>query len=303
MMEGMGWTVQSRRVLMGALLLVGIAAPRTATAQSAHEREVLNVLFIGNSQLWSNNLGDIVAGIAAADPLGPIIVPTMAESERSLKVQLAGPPRKRLEGGTKWDYVFLQEVALLPGNTEGRTVAAFPSPEREYVIGSVAEFHNSVREWVKLSNAVGAKTILFPSPPRRLARFDADVLSVWEQIGAAHLAIGRELGIEVAPIPGAFEEVRQRLISLDLYMYDGAHPSVAGSYLEGLVVYSMITGRNPAGAPTILYGRPIGYLPGRLKLEVNDALRVPLVDLPLVTAIELQRVAWEVVSRRERTAR
>ena len=160
-------------------------------------------------------------------------------------------------------------------------------------------FHNSVRALVDLIRAKGAETILFPSPPRRLARFDAERLPVWKQIGDADISIARELGIEVAPIADAFEETRQRLISLNTYMYDGSHPSEVGSYLEGLVVYSMITGRNPAGAPVLIYGRPIDRKPGLIWSTRN--LRVPLVDLSVASAMELQRIAWEVVSRRERT--
>ena len=303
MMERIGCTVGGRRALIGALLLGGMAVPRPAMAQASYEREVLNVLFAGNSQLFSNNLGDIVAGIAAADPLGPIIVPTMAGAP-ALNDHLEGQARKLIEGDTEWDYVILQEVALLPGNIESPTLPIWPEPEREFVIGDVAVFHNSVRALVDLIRAKGAETILFPSPPRRLARFDAERLPVWKQIGDAHISIARELGIEVAPIADAFEETRQRLISLNTYMYDGSHPSEVGSYLEGLVVYSVITGRNPAGAPALIYGRPIGRKPGpnwSARMRVNNDLRVPLVDLSVASAMELQRIAWEVVSRRERT--
>ena len=126
---------------------------------------------------------------------------------------------------------------------------------------------------------------------------------MWKEIGEAHLSIARELGIEVAPIADAFEEARQRLISLDTYMYDLSHPSAEGTYLEALVVYAMITGRDPLGAPVLIYGRPISYPQGPYTLNsVNNNLRVPLVDMPVATAMEVQRIAWEVVSRRERTA-
>jgi hypothetical protein len=293
-----GGTVRGSRALMGALLLGCLAVPRPVTAQTSHEREVLNVLFVGNSQLFSNNLGDIVAGIAAADPLGPIIVPTMGLAG-DLKGHLEGPSGQLIKDGTKWDYVILQELALIPGNIEPAHLNIWPEPEREYVIGDVEVFYKAARTWVDLNRAAGAKTILFPSPPRQLARFDADVPLVWKEVMDAHLTIARELGVDVAPIQEAFEETRQRLISVNTYMYDMSHPSEEGSYLEALVLYSMITGRDPAGAPVLIYGRPITYEPG--PNFVNNNLRVPLVDLSYATAMELQRIAWEVVSKRERT--
>jgi hypothetical protein len=302
-MRCIGSTVRGGRALIGAFLLGGMAIPGLATAQVSHAREVLNVLFVGNSQLFSNNLGDIVAGIAAADPLGPIIVPTMKIHLGETHDPTLAPAL--LEGNAEWDYVIFQELALLIGNIESPTLPIWPEPEREFVAGDVAGFHDAVRRLDGLARAKGAKTILFPSPPRRLARFDSDVLPVWKEIGEAHLAIARELGIDVAPIADAFEKMRQRLISVDPYMYDGSHPSAEGSYLEALVVYALITGRDPTGAPPLIYGRPISIRPVPDQLHrrvVNNDVRVPLVDMHLATAMELQRIAWEIVSQREKTA-
>ena len=181
MMERIGCTVGGRRALIGALLLGGMAVPRPAMAQVSYEREVLNVLFVGNSQLFSNNLGDIVAGIAAADPLGPIIVPTMALAG-TLEDHLEGDARKLIEGDTEWDWVVLQEVALLPGNVESPTLPIWPEPEREFVIGDVERFHNSVRKFVDLARAGGARDDPLPKPTspagavrfRRSARVEGD---------------------------------------------------------------------------------------------------------------------------------
>ncbi len=305
-MRRIGDAVSTVEVVLAVVLMGFLLAPRPATAQVSQDREVLNVLLAGNSQLWSNNLGDILAGIAAADPLGPIIVPTMTGGA-TLQDHLEGGARRLLESDREWDYVIMQEVALLPGNVEPRVVPISPEPEREFQMGSVEEFHKSVRALVGLARAKGAKTILFPSPPRRLARFDSDVHQVWKDIKNAHLAIAGELGgdVQVAPISDAFEETRQRLISVDTYMYDLSHPSAEGSYLEALVIYAMITGRDPSGAPALIYGRPIIYelYNGRAwqdRLHVNNDLRVPLVDLPLATALELQKIAWQIVSRIDR---
>ena len=289
-MRHIGGTVRGSRALMGALLLGGLAVPRPATAQASHEREVLNVMFVGNSQMNSNNLGDIVAGIAAADPMGPIIVPTMTNERRAGGL---------FAGDTDWDYMIFQALALFPGNIEPKHVNIWPEPEREFVIGDVEVFYNTTRRLVTLARAAEAKSILFPSPPRQLARFDSDVPQVWKQVMDAHLSIARELDVDVAPIQEVFEETRQRLISVNTYMYDMSHPSEEGSYLEALVVYSMITGRDPAGAPTLIYGRPFSYKPG--PNVVNNNLRVPLVDLRFAIAMELQKVAWEAVQKRERT--
>ena len=284
------WRTAVKMVLLAVLL--GI--PRAALAQSQAQRPVLDVLVIGNSQLWSNNFGDVLAGIAAADPVGPIIVPTMAGG---------GSAAQHFGSGQKWDYVIYQVTALLPGSrsyVEPSHVNIWPLPEREFKIGSVEEFYELARKFDGEAKRHGAKLILFPSPPRRLARFDTDQLPIWKEIMDAHITIARELGADVAPIQEAFEETRQRLIGLDLYMYDMSHTSPAGTYLEGLVLYAMITDKDPTGAPTLVYGRPIRYLPG--PNEVNNDLRVPLVEMLPAIGLELQRIAWHVTSGRVRTA-
>ena len=277
-----------------AVLAILLGIPHPAPAQEQGERPILNVLLIGNSQFWANNIADILGGIAAADPTGPIIVPTLTNERGSAE---------HFGRGQRWDYVIYQVLALFPGPreyVEPSHVNIWPLPEREFKIGSVEQFHVLARKFDAEAKTHGAKTILFPSPPRRLARFDTDQLPIWKEIMDAHITIARELGADVAPIQEAFEETRQRLIGLDTYMYDGSHTSPAGAYLEGLVLYSMIADRDPTGAPTLIYGRPIRYLPG--PNEVNHDLRVPLVELLPATALELQRIAWYVTSRRVRTA-
>lgn len=286
MMRRINYKCRATRVLGACLLLGGLAVPRSATAQ-ATQRKVINVLFVGNSQMATNNLPDVTAGIAAADPIGPIILGTLTnESDASAL----------LKSGTKWDYMVYQALALFVGNTEPGPPAIWPQPEREFVMGDPEGFKKTTRELVGAARAAGAKSILFPSPPRRLARFDADVPEVWQKILDAHYQVARELNVDVAPIQAGFEQMRQRLIAEDMFMYDGSHPSELGTYTEALIIYAMITGRDPAGAPPIVYGRPMTYVPG--PNLVNDNLRVALVDIPLTRAMEAQRVAWEVVKNR-----
>ena len=288
-------------VLLGvSAILLGI--PRPVLAQAQAERPILNVLLAGNSQLWANNIGDILAGIAAADPTGPIIVPTMALGG-TLQNHWEGDARRLLESDREWDYVILQELALFPGNVEPRHVNIWPLPEREFEIGSTEQFHDHMRKFAEAAERHGARIILFPSPPRQLARFDTDQVPVWKEIMDAHITIAREVGADVAPIQEAFEETRQRLIGLNTYMYDGSHTSPAGAYLEGLVLYAMIADRDPTGAPPLIYGRPIRYPPGPYtNNEINNDLRVPLVEMQPATALELHRIARYVTSRRVRTA-
>jgi lysophospholipase L1-like esterase len=287
----------STRILMIALLACHLALVPRAGAQELAARETLRVLFIGSSYTYYNNLGDIVAAIAAADAVGPIIEPTLAPyaGASSLKTHLEnGSTRKLVERGG-WDWVVLQETSLLPGGSEA-------GPDGRPVAGDPAEFHASVRTWTDIVRKAGAKPALLMTWPRRLPRPDSGVQPMAKAVADAYLGIGRELSVPVAPVGLAWEETRRRIPALDLHIWDGSHPNQTGSYLAGLVVYATLTGRSPVGAPSVIYGRPFTTVPaatfgGTIDWRVVDPdLRINLVDLGEATAGELQRIAARIVS-------
>ena len=51
----------------------------------------------------------------------------------------------------------------------------------------------------------------------------------------------------VVPVGLAFAEVRKTKPDLVMYMPDKSHPSAAGSFLYGAVLYSTLIHRTPAG--------------------------------------------------------
>jgi hypothetical protein len=161
------------------------------------------------------------------------------------------------------------------------------------VLGNPTDFAESVRAWVQRIQAARAKPILYMTWARRVAPLDAAKMQ--QELATAYLAVGRELGVKVAPVGLAWAEARRRFRTLDLHIWDASHPTTAGSYLAGLVIYATITGRNPTGAPSVVFGRPTEG--GGQNVAILADLRVPLVDLRDATALELQKTAWEIVSQ------
>jgi len=246
-------------------------------------------LFIGNSCTYVNNLADILAGIAAAAPDGPIIVAVLATlSGATLKLHLEnGSALKQLQGEA-WNYVVLQEHSLLGGRS------AFFNGET--VVGDPREFFDSTREWVPRIRQVGATPILFMTWAHR-SPHPGEMIDIQTQLADKFDAIGNELGVTVAPVGLAWGETARRLRTLELHIFDGNHPTPAGSYLAALVLYSTLTGRNPSGAPAVINGRPAVEMSDG-QINVDSTLSVPLVDLREATAAQLQEIAWMVVSRR-----
>jgi hypothetical protein len=276
-----GWGI----VLFATL---SVCAAQTPAAAQVHEaRKVLRVLFIGNSYTHVNNLPDIVAAIAAADPDSAIIVPTLAtRGGATLRWHLEnGPALKMLDTG-EWDFVVLQEQSTLNGK----------EIDGKLVLGEYGPFHASVRDWVKRIRATRATPVLFMTWARRN---EPAITGMQQGLADAYDTIGRELGVPVAPVGLAWGESRRRLQSLDLHIWDASHPSSAGSYLAALILYSTLTGKSPLGAPNVIQGRPTVSGSGAEGMTtVDPTLKVPLVDLNLPTAIALQQAAAAVIVRR-----
>ena len=271
-----------------AVLVFAMPAAQQIVAAQPQTRSVLRVLFIGNSYTFFNNLPDLVAGIAAADPDGPVIVPTLAtRGGATLRRHLENGSALKSLGTGKWDFVVLQEQSLLGGSEKDGKV----------IVGDPTAFHASTREWVGRIRAAGATPLLFMtwapwSPP--------DATRAQKELADAYLSIGRELNVKVAPVGMAWAEARRRLRTLELHTRDGSHPTSTGSYLSALVMYATLTGRSPVGSPAVITGRPtVGTPEG--ETVIDPSLRVPLVDLRHATAAELQDIAWRVFSQQRAT--
>jgi hypothetical protein len=95
-----------------------------------------------------------------------------------------------------------------------------------------------------------------------------------DSLAAAYEHIGNQLQALVNPVGRAFQRVNENHPSINLYIDDGSHPSVWGTYLACCVFYAKIWNTSPVG---------IQY--------VND---------PSITNEDrayLQTVAWEVVNQ------
>lgn len=276
-----GEPCQARLAVVIAVLLAAApvspsigAQPRPQTADT---RATLRVLFIGNSYTFYNNLGDLVAGIAAGLRGGPAIVPALAvRGGTPLGWHLANGPALSMLAERQWDYVVMQDHSLLGGLViDGEPRMAPPRL-----------FHESARVLVRRVRERMATPLFFMTWARRGSRDEEAVLT------KAYLDIGGELGVRVAPVGTAWRAAGTGNLRVDLYAADGAHPSPAGSYLAACVIYATLTGSSPKGAPAIIEGSPYSRVEG----GVDRRRRVRLVELTSEVAARLQETAWRTVS-------
>lgn len=200
-----------------------IAVLILAGAATARADEDLQVLFIGNSFTYNNNLPRLIAELARAGKERPLRVADVGGGgtleQHWNRAEVLTKLRSR-----KWDYVVLQEYTLRA--IDGR------DKMDEYTRKFDAEIKKQ-----------GARTLLYSpwawkSKPENLA-----------PITKAHQELAKELKAAVVPVGTAWETVLAADKQLNLHAEDGRHPNLAGSYLAACVFYSVIYGKSPAGLP------------------------------------------------------
>ncbi|MEQ9399041.1 MAG: SGNH/GDSL hydrolase family protein [Longimicrobiales bacterium] len=267
------------RAAVAALLLAVCAAPADAQAP-----DTLDILFLGNSYVYYNNLADQLEGLSAALAGTYLRTAHHLHGGFTLRRHLDdGHVPAVLDGpapdGAPWDRVVIQ----------GHSRLGVPyADEAAGTLGDPTAFASGAGEVIDMVEARGSSAMLYMTWAKEAFPAQIDALA------AAYEGVGATRGVPVAPVGRAWERVRTERPDLDLFTDDGSHPSPTGTYLTACVFYATLTGRSPAGGPTRLSGTAM-QTPG---VAASDR-PVTLVALDAGTAGYLQRVAWEVVRERD----
>lgn len=190
----------------------------------------LNILFIGNSLTYTNDLPAIFEALAEAEGIavsrGSVAYPAYA-LEDHWNQGAAGQAIAR--GG--WDVVVLQQgPSSLP---ESRA--------------NLIEWSTRFAEEIRQAGGRPALTMVWPEADRPAA-FDA----VRESYLAAAVAVDGFF------VPGgeAWRAAWRRDPGLRLYGSDGFHPSTLGTYLVALAMLEVIAGRSSTSLPDLGLGIP-----------------------------------------------
>jgi hypothetical protein len=186
---------------------------------------ILNVLFIGNSLTYTNDLPATVAGLAASDS-GKINYHTVAEPGFALVDHLdGGSDAVDQIGRGGWDFVILQQgPSSLPES-------------RDLLIEGTRKFY----EYIRL---VGARTALYMVWP------DKSRYAFFEDVRVSYKLAADTVGGLFLPAGESWLTAWQADANLALYGSDNFHPSPLGTYLAALVIYERITGRDARDLPS-----------------------------------------------------
>ena len=239
--------------VIGCLGADGPAAPRLPTGEGRP------ILFVGNSLTYVNDL--------------PLIVEALSDSVPGLT------PEQRLSTA----MAAYPDYALYDHWADGHAVRAIDGGRWNVVIlqqGSSALDDSRVllRDWTKKFDekikAAGGRTAMYAVWPNASRQFDFD------RVNESYTLAATDVNGMLFPVGEAWRAAWRRDPAMALYSSDGLHPTVAGSYVGGLVMTAMLLDRSPIG------------MPSRLRLRTGAVITIPAAQAAI-----LQQAAAEAIER------
>lgn len=186
----------------------------------------LDILFVGNSYTYVNNLPAMVGAMLEAGHVTAHIEKSVGGGytlERHIKDGKAASAIASRD----WDIVILQEQSMRPCVEPEMTV-------------------RYAKELDKLIDKDRTKKIFFLTWARQ------HIPEMQDGLNQTYYSVARQLDATVAPVGRAWKKIREASPDLALHSPDRSHPSPTGTYLAACVFYTTITGRSPVGLPAVL---------------------------------------------------
>ena len=210
---------------IGAVLVLAMATVAPGAVENGEE---LNVLFIGNSLTFWNDMPEMLRWMLLESGIDVGRIEVVAYPSVGLEDHWRrGIARERIaEGG--WGYVVMQQG---PSATEGRP--------------SLLKYSQRFARLVRKSGGKPALIMVWPAAARE---FDFD------GVVDAYATAAVKADALLIPAGEAWRAAWRRDPELKLYGKDGFHPSALGSYLAALVIFDRLTtvelSSLPARVPT-----------------------------------------------------
>jgi hypothetical protein len=234
----------------------------------------MKILFIGNSQMYSYDLPQMVQILSESAPVDypRIEIGRVTVGGATLKTHWdagdgPGTPRG-LIAGERWDWVVLQEI--------------FNATQPDFETYA-ARFDDAIRK-------SSAQTILFATA-NVTQHYNAAFRypDSFRSLNDMQIEFGRKANIRVAAAGYAWMKYLGPHPSeeqiLDLYHADKGHPGPKGTYLYACLLYAVMTGKNPAGLvrefKEIQGGIVIGKEEAEKMQSVAWEMRVPVEGVAL----------------------
>ena len=238
-------------LLVFSVLVLAAPFARLHTLNVPNAPKPLRVLFIGNSLTYANDLPSVVQALAKTAGKRRFSYKTIAFPNFSLEDHWNKQDARKAIAAGEWDFVVLQQGPS--ASKEGRAL--------------LLEYSRRFAEEIRRAGARPALYAVWP-PASRLQDFKG----VSESYRHAAEAVDGLL----FPVGDAWLGAWTVNPEIGLYSADGFHPSAAGTYLAGLVIYQRLYNEPPMGLPS--------------KLRLSSGGRI---EIPADQALMLQHAAEE----------
>jgi hypothetical protein len=223
--------------VLPALLLGCLGSPTEQQTAEDPGAEDVKILFIGNSLTFFFDVPGQLRALAEQAGLD-VFIDQSTVGGAKLAYHAAYRPTIDKIYERPWDYVVLQgsDYAI-----------AFPETHGE-ILPAITALTGMIRE-----NDANTQIVFFMDWAMRDGVIAGDTVYTYTEfqpmIIDGALIVANSLEFVVAPIGFAWSTVVNERPDIDLFYYDGAHPSEKGSYLQACVYFSTLflqsTERNP----------------------------------------------------------
>ncbi len=193
-----------------------------------------NILFIGNSHTYVNNLPEIFKNIAKSAGI-EVNVAAVTNGGWSLERHASiddvyGSATDAVLKGRKFDFVVLQEQSTRPAAEPEKFRAAV-----EILLEKIKENGASPFLYCTWGHKTGSAA---------LEKYGWTTESMTEKVAESFDVVGNAFGIPVAHVGKAFFDVSTNHGEIELYAPDCLHASKYGSFLAALAIFAKIFNRD-----------------------------------------------------------
>lgn len=202
------------------------------------KRNQTSILFIGNSFTYRNEMPDIFEHMAISKG-HQVYVQSVTKGKATLLVQSDRDAVFNAINDAQWDYVILQGSSrdFIQPN---RYIADTTLPAMEKIVRAIRR--NRPDSKILLYMTWGYRKGYLPFP--ETDTYEKMTLKIRDQ----YVRIAKQYNFGVVPVGMAFKDSQSRKPEENLYVWDGAHPSLKGSYLAASCFYSAIFNESAVGA-------------------------------------------------------
>lgn len=207
----------------------------------SYAQDSANVLFIGNSYTYVNNLPVLIRDLAASQ--GDFFESTsQTPGGMTFNGHASNPTTYTSINSDDWDYVVLQgqsqEISFSDSQVNAQSL-----PHIMQITDSI--YANNDCSDVLMYMTWGREN----GDPQWAPISTFDLMN--ERLRLGYMRMADSVQASISPVGSAWKYVRDNNPGIGLYNADGSHPSLHGSYLAACVFYASVYRKSPLGAPFI----------------------------------------------------